>query len=128
MEALTFEKLPTAVTLLTKEVSELKALLLKKSEQQDDLLTIQQAAEFLNLSVSTLDSKVSKGEITVMKQNERLYFSRIGLLDYLKAVKRRSFTEIEAETDLCFSNKSIEVTEACCNNSLRKRQGRNTQL
>ena len=30
---LTFEQLPTAVTLLTKEVSELKELLLKKSEQ-----------------------------------------------------------------------------------------------
>ncbi len=34
MEALTFEQLPIAVTLLTKEVSELKALLLKNSEQQ----------------------------------------------------------------------------------------------
>ena len=102
MEALTFEQLPTAVTLLTKEVSELKALLLRKSEQpttqqQDELLTIQQASELLNLSVPTLYSKVSKGELPVMKRSKRLYFSRTELLEYLKAGRKKSNAEIEQE-------------------------------
>ena len=109
MEALTFEQLPTAVTLLTKEVSELKELLLKKSEQptqpQEELLTIQQASELLNLSVPTLYSKVSKGELPVMKRSKRLYFSRTELIEYLKAGKRKSFAEIEAEADAYLSNK-----------------------
>ena len=110
MNALTFEQLPTAVTLLTKEVSELKALLLRKSEQpttqqQDELLTIQQASELLNLSVPTLYSKVSKGELPVMKRSKRLYFSRTELIEYLKAGKRKSSAEIEAEADAYLSNK-----------------------
>lgn len=110
METLTFEQLPVAVTLLTKEVSELKALLLKNSEQQptqpqDELLTIQQASELLNLSVPTLYSKVSKGELPVMKRSKRLYFSRTELIEYLKAGKRKSSAEIEAEADAYLSNK-----------------------
>ena len=53
-ESLTFEKLPEAVTMLTKEVSELKRLLIEKQEQPttdqpEQLLTIQEAAEFLSL-------------------------------------------------------------------------------
>ena len=107
---LTFEQLPTAVIMLTKEVSELKALLLKKSEQQptqpqDELLSIQQASELLNLSVPTLYSKVSKNELPVMKRSKRLYFSRTELIDYLKAGRRKYFAEIEAEADAYLSNK-----------------------
>lgn len=72
MEALTFEQLPIAVTLLTKEVSELKALLLKNSEQQLN----HSQDEFL----TTLYSKFSKGKIPVMKR-KRLFFSRTELSD-----------------------------------------------
>jgi len=53
-------------------------------DHPDQLLTIQQAAEFLSLSVPTLYSKVSKGELPVMKRSKRLYFSRIQLMEYLK--------------------------------------------
>ena len=64
-ENLTFEQLPEAVTMLTKEVSELKRLLIEKQEQlptdqPEQLLTIQEAAEFLSLTVPTMYSKVSK--------------------------------------------------------------------
>lgn len=110
MEALTHDTLPQGVTELRKEVSELKALLLKQSEQpstepQDELLTIQQASELLNLSVPTLYSKVSKREISSMKRSKRLYFSRTELIEYLKAGKRKSSAEIEAEADAYLSNK-----------------------
>jgi excisionase family DNA binding protein len=88
-QVLTFDKLPEAVTMLIKEVSELKRLLIEKQEQPtndqpEQLLTIQEAAEFLSLTVPTMYSKVSKGELPVMKRSKRLYFSRTELLDYLK--------------------------------------------
>lgn len=107
---LTFEQLPSAVTLLTKEISELKTLLLNSSkekspEKQDELLSIQQAAKLLNLSVPTLYSKVSKNELPFMKRSKRLYFSHTELIDYLKAGKRKSSAEIEAEADAYLSNK-----------------------
>ena len=108
MENLTFDKLPEAVTMLTKEVSELKRLLIEKQEQPttppEQLLTIQQAAEFLSLTVPTMYSKVSKGELPVMKRSKRLYFSRTELLDYLKDGRKKSNAEIEQEAKAYLSN------------------------
>lgn len=86
---LTFDQLPEAVTMLIKEVSELKRLLIEKQEQPhieqpEKLLTIKEAAQFLNLTVPTIYSKVSKGELPVMKRSKRLYFSSIQLMEYIK--------------------------------------------
>ena len=84
-------------------------LLLQKNEQQstqqqEEFLTVKQASELLNLSVPTLYSKVSKGELPVMKRGKRLYFSRTELIEYLKAGKRKSSAEIEAEADAYLLN------------------------
>jgi len=101
-ENLTFNDLPEAVTMLTKEVSELKRLLIEKQEQKptdqpEQLLTIQEAAKFLSLTVPTMYSKVSKGELPVMKRSKRLYFSRTELLDYIKTGRKKSNAEMEQE-------------------------------
>jgi excisionase family DNA binding protein len=107
---LTFEQLPQAVTTLTKEVGELKRLLTEKqehtpTEQPDKLLTIQEAAGFLNLTVPTVYSKVSKNELPVMKRSKRLYFSRNELLDYLKAGRKKTHSEIEQEAETYLKKK-----------------------
>ncbi|MBX2960844.1 MAG: helix-turn-helix domain-containing protein [Flavobacteriales bacterium] len=109
MEVLTFESLPQAVTMLTKEVSELKRLLIDKQEQTpithtEKLLSIQEAAEFLNLTVPTIYSKVSKGELPVMKRSKRLYFSSVQLMEYIKEGRKKSNAEIEAEAEAYLSN------------------------
>jgi excisionase family DNA binding protein len=62
-------------------------------------LSIGEAADFLNLSVPTLYSKVSRGELPVMKRGKRLYFSLPELKEYLKAGRRKSNSEIVAEAD-----------------------------
>ena len=67
------------------------------TDQLEQLLTIQEAAEFLSLTVPTMYSKVSKGELPVMKRSKRLYFSRTELLDYLKEGRKKSNAEIEQE-------------------------------
>jgi len=67
------------------------------AEQPEQLLTIQEAAEFLSLSVPTLYSKVSRGELPVMKRSKRLYFSRTELMEYVKAGRKKSNAEIEQE-------------------------------
>ncbi len=112
---LTFDKLPEAVTLLTKEVSELKRLLIEKqeqtpTEQPEQFLTIQEAAAFLSLTVPTMYSKVSKRELPVMKRGKRLYFSRIELLEYLKDGRKKSNAEIEQEAEkYLMNNKRAEL-------------------
>lgn len=60
-------------------------------ESKDDFLTIQQAAEFLKLSVPTIYSKVSKRQLPFMKRGKRLYFSLKELSDYLNGGKIDSY-------------------------------------
>jgi len=100
----TFDQLPQAVAMLTKEVSELKQLLLLKSDQQitipsEQLLNVQEAADFLNLSVPTVYSKVSRGELPVMKRGKKLHFSNNELMQYLKAGRKLTNSEIETEAE-----------------------------
>jgi excisionase family DNA binding protein len=65
----------------------------------DELMTIEQAANFLSLKKNTLYSLVSKGEISSMKRSKRLYFSREDLLNYVKAGRRKSNAKIADEAE-----------------------------
>lgn len=101
---ITFEKLPEAVGNLQETVNDIKRLLLERSDQSlkpeaDQLLTIQQAAEFLNLSVPTLYGYVHNAEIPVCKKSKRLYFSKQELTDWIKTGRKKTTTEIAAEAD-----------------------------
>jgi excisionase family DNA binding protein len=108
---LSFEQLPQAVTLLTKEVRELKNLLLNRNEQptpepSEKFLTVQEASEFLNLAVPTIYSKVSRNELPYMKRGKRLYFSSVELMEYLKEGRSKSDEEIQADVDAYLSNQN----------------------
>jgi len=78
------------------------------TEQPEQLLTVQEAAQFLNLTVPTIYSKVSKGELPVMKRSKRLYFSSAELMEYIKEGRKKSNAEIDqlAEAYL-FNNKGV---------------------
>ncbi len=65
----------------------------------DQLLTVQQAAEFLTLSIPTIYGLISKGAIPCMKRSKRVYFSKAELLNYLQQGKKKTLSEIDAETD-----------------------------
>jgi excisionase family DNA binding protein len=65
--------------------------------ETDQLLTIQEAAEFLNLSVPTLYTKVHNAEIPVYKKTKRLYFSKQELTEWVKAGRKKTNVEIEQE-------------------------------
>jgi len=74
------------------------------TEQPEQLLTVQEAAQFLNLTVPTIYSKVSKGELPVMKRSKRLYFSSTELMEYLKEGRKKSNAEIEQEAEAYLLN------------------------
>lgn len=109
-QVLTFDKLPEAVTMLTKEVSELKRLLIEKQEQPptdqpEQLLTIDEVATLLHLTKPTVYSKVSKNELPgVCKQGKRLYFDRQTIIDWIKQGRKKSNAEIEQEAKAYLSN------------------------
>ena len=65
-----------------------------------DIITINEAAEFLSLTVPTIYSKVSKREIPYMKKSGRLYFSRKDLLGYVKTGRVKTRLEAIDEAHL----------------------------
>lgn len=81
----------------------------EQTEHPDQLLTIQQASEFLRLSVPTLYSKCSKSEIPYMKRSKRLYFSREQLTEYIKEGRKLTNAEIEQQADQYLTNKRRAV-------------------
>lgn len=102
MQIITFENLPIAVSELHEKLNRIESLLLQQNGEQsapaqDELLTVQGAAEFLSLSVPTVYGLISKGELPVMKRSKRCYFSKADLLNYLKAGRKHSNGELESE-------------------------------
>ncbi len=81
--------------------------------EQDQLLTVQQAAEFLTLSVPTIYGLISKGELPVMKRSKRCYFSKVELVNYLKQGRKKTLAETASEAEAFLSNrKKKEVSNA----------------
>ena len=69
------------------------------SEQSEQLLTVQQTAEFLSLSVPTMYGLIHKGELPVMKRSKRCYFSKIELIAYLKKGRKKTSSEKASEAE-----------------------------
>lgn len=106
MVKVNFDSLPLAMHELTAKIDNITMLLqsAKSNVKQNDLLVIKDAAKFLNLSVPTLYGKVRRREIPYMKQGNRLYFSKMELIDYIKSGKVLSDKEIVDQTDNFLSN------------------------
>ena len=65
--------------------------------EPEQLLTIQQAGEFLKLKVPTLYGLVQRAAIPVCKRGKRLYFSKRELIEWIKAGRKKSLAETENE-------------------------------
>ena len=75
------------------------------TQQAEHLLTRQEAADFFSLTKSTIYLKVHKGELPFMKRSKRLYFSSTELLEYIKAGRKKTNAEIEAEAETYLKKK-----------------------
>jgi excisionase family DNA binding protein len=62
-----------------------------------DLMTVHQCAEFLTLAVPTIYSMVSRGQLPFMKRSKRIYFSKSEVLDFLKAGRQLTNSELVTE-------------------------------
>ena len=108
---LTFEQLPNAVTMLTREVGELKHLLTKKQEQT----TTEQSEQWLDLNdlvqydpekrkKATWYTKTSRNEVPHYKRDKKVYFLKTEIDEWLKAGKCKSNAEIEQQAAAYLSN------------------------
>ena len=81
-------------------------------QKPDELLTVQQAGELLNLSVSTLYGYTQRAEIPVCKRGKRLYFSKQSLIEWVKQGKKKTLAETAIEADKYLIAKRKEVSYA----------------
>jgi len=98
MENITFENLPAAVSELLRKVNAIELCLQSKQiEQPDQLFTVDQFSEFASLAKSTIYGMISKGEIENLKRGKRVYFEKRVVLEYLKAGRRKSYSQLAEE-------------------------------
>lgn len=97
MEPFSFEKLPDALQLLLEKMEYLEQLLLNlqpQNEKAKKMMNVQEAAAFLNITVTALYSLVSRRDIPVNKPGKRLYFDEDELTEWIKSGRRKTATEI----------------------------------
>ena len=96
-----FEQLDQRLSNIESLLNEIKSQLNPVSHQEptEEILTVDQTAKFLTLTVATIYSKVTRGVLPVMKRGHRLYFSKQDLLEYLKQGKMKTNYEISQEAD-----------------------------
>jgi excisionase family DNA binding protein len=63
----------------------------------NELMNVQQVAEYLSLSVQTIYGLVHKMEIPNAKRGKRLYFKRAEIDDWISQSRRKTIAEIEQE-------------------------------
>lgn len=81
-----------------------------QSESEPEiLLTVQDAAKFLSLSVPTIYGLISKKELPVMKRSKRYYFSKAELINYLKQGRKKTQSETNTEAEK-FINAIIRIS------------------
>ena len=110
MEPFNFDKLPEVVRVLFEKVEHLEKLLLELKPtipEDNELLTVREAADYLRVSVQAIYTKVSRGEIPVSKPGRRLYFNKSDLKRWVGYSRKKSAIEInyEAKDRLSFMQK-----------------------
>lgn len=102
MKILKFEQLPNVVANLTKEVKEMKTLLLLKTHSKPELdnpLCIKDVAQLTGLTVPTLYGYCQRKEIPYYKKGNRLYFFRENILEWIKKGKQKTIKELQEEAE-----------------------------
>ncbi|WP_247236426.1 helix-turn-helix domain-containing protein [Telluribacter sp. SYSU D00476] len=77
-------------------------------KEEDEMLTVQQAAKLLDLTVPTVYGHVHKANIPVCKRGNRLYFSKHELTEWLKAGRRKTVDEIRDEASHYKKGKGVK--------------------
>jgi predicted DNA-binding transcriptional regulator AlpA len=109
MEAvIPFEQLPSVVQILSREIKELKNILLNKVEPQQEVdlpITIKEVAIITSLSVATLYGYVQRNEIPYHKKKKRLYFFKPEVINWIKTGRNKTLKELDEDVNNFLSSK-----------------------
>ena len=102
MKPFTFDQIPVMMNKIHDKLEHLEKLIIRISnveENKEEVLNIQEASKLLDLSVSTIYSKVCKREIPVNKQGKRIYFYRHELMKWIKSGRVKTYFEIQNDIE-----------------------------
>lgn len=102
MKPFTFDQIPVMMNKIHDKLEHLEKLIIRISiveENKEEILNIQEASKLLNLSVSTIYSKVCKREIPVNKQGKRIYFYKHELMKWIKSGRVKTYLEIQNDIE-----------------------------
>jgi|SRR5690554_7528370 len=107
MTAINFNDLPEAVAKLTTKVDKLYNVItsVQSKETAEEFLSVDETANFLNLSKPTIYAKVARRELPFSKRGKRLYFNKTDLEKYIKDGRVKTVSEVEAEADQFLTSK-----------------------
>ena len=110
-QQITHNSLPEAVALLLQKVEGIEQRLSTTAQPEkadpDQLLTVRQAAQFLDLKPATIYGLIHRKEVPFLKRSQRVYFSKVELMGYLRQGRQETATEqaqriaAEADASLC---------------------------
>ena len=100
---LTFEQLPKAVSQILESLERIEHLLGQNESgnftaiSDGQILSVDEAAKFLNVTSSTIYKHTFRREIPHVKKGKRLYFVKSELVDWVKSGRVKTSYEIEQE-------------------------------
>ena len=71
----------------------------QKTSDEYELMTIQETAEFINLTVSSVYGLVHRKLIPHVKRGKRLIFEKQVIIEWLKSGRRKTMDEIKADAN-----------------------------
>jgi len=104
-----FEQTQLDVAEVKKDLKELKALLLNKAETtigEETPIKIDEVSKLIGYKKQTIYEYCRFNKIPYHKKNNRLFFFRSEITDWVKQGKQKTLIEIEADTDAFLSNRT----------------------
>jgi excisionase family DNA binding protein len=95
-EGVVKEQMMTIISQALKQPSLFQTL---PQEQEEKLMTADDAAEFLKVSKPTIYKMTSKGTMSFFKRGNRLYFTKKLLMDYVKEGYKGTMKDVQDSND-----------------------------
>ncbi|MGN7986030.1 helix-turn-helix domain-containing protein [Pedobacter sp. 22226] len=110
MGQLTFEEIPAFLQGLSEKLDRIEELLGARPQEvpEQEIMDVTEASNFLRLKVSTIYTKVCRGELPGFKMGKRVLFNRQELKQYMESRHRKSGYQIQEEAALLVRRKPLE--------------------